>query len=255
MAVNKVVINNETQLDLTADTVDAAHLAKGFTAHDMAGEAIVGTMESGGAYTGLELGFDESNKLTLFKTHNLTHSYSNYSFTWVLPENFSIDGIVAMSNSGNNWHFAWFSARDKVNLNQQSGGNPSDFVDEIVLPDSLEEISGYWFSKAFVKKIVFGANLKRFYGHLLPWFINHNNVRTYCTYDFSRTLQVPVLNNSKGFGWSNSPVTRSSSYKEGTGPDYVEKIIVPDALYDEWTAATNWRLYKNKTVKASEVTA
>ena len=46
MAVNKVVINNETQLDLTADTVDAAHLAKGFTAHDMKGESIVGTMES-----------------------------------------------------------------------------------------------------------------------------------------------------------------------------------------------------------------
>lgn len=41
MAVNKVVINNETKLDLTADTVDAAHLAKGFTAHDMKGESIV----------------------------------------------------------------------------------------------------------------------------------------------------------------------------------------------------------------------
>ena len=48
MAVNKVVINNETQLDLTADTVDAAHLAKGFTAHNMKGESIVGTMEAGG---------------------------------------------------------------------------------------------------------------------------------------------------------------------------------------------------------------
>ena len=255
MAVNKVVINNETQLDLTADTVDAAHLAKGFTAHDMKGESIVGTMESGGAYTGLELGFNESNNLILFKTHNLTSSFSNYSFTWMLPENFSIDGIVTMRNSGNNWHFAWFSAKDKVGQNQQSGGNPSDFVDEVVLPDSLEEISGYWFSKAFVKKFVFGANLKRFYGHLLPWFTNNNNIRTYCTYDFSRTLQVPVLNNSKGFGWSNSPITRASSYKEGTGPDYVEKIIVPDNLYDEWTAATNWRLYKSKIVKASEVTA
>lgn len=48
MAVNKVVINNEIQLDLTADTVDAAHLAKGFTAHNMKGESIVGTMESSG---------------------------------------------------------------------------------------------------------------------------------------------------------------------------------------------------------------
>ena len=255
MAVNKVIINNETQLDLTADTVDAAHLAKGFTAHDMKGEAIVGTMESGGTYTGLELGFNEDRKLTLFKTHNLTHCISAYQFTWVLPENFDITGIITMDGDFSNSHFGYFSGKDKINLNQQSGNPPSDFVDEVVLPDSLEEISGYWFSKAFVKKFVFGANLKRFYGHLLPWFINNNNIRTYCTYDFSRTLQVPVLNNSKGFGWSNSPTYQASSYKEGTGPNYVEKIIVPDALYDEWTAATNWRLYKNKTVKASEATA
>lgn len=221
----------------------------------MKGESIVGTMESGGAYTGLELGFNESNNLTLFKTHNLTHSYSDYSFAWVLPENFSIDGIVAMINNGSNWHFGWFSGKDKINQNQQSGGSYSDFVDEVVLPDSLEEISGYWFSKAFVKKFVFGANLKRFYGHLLPWFINNNNIRTYCTYDFSRTLQVPVLNNSKSFGWSNSTNPSLSSYKSRTGPNYVEKIIVPDSLYDEWITATNWRLYKNKIIKASEVTA
>ena len=46
--VNKVTIGNQTVLDLTGDTVDAAHLAKGYTAHDMAGEPIVGTMEAGG---------------------------------------------------------------------------------------------------------------------------------------------------------------------------------------------------------------
>lgn len=252
MAVNKVVINNETKLDLTADTVDAAHLAKGFTAHDMKGESIVGTMESGGAYTGLELGFDESNNLTLFKTHNIKRSYSNYYFTWVLPDNFNIDGIVEMINNGSNWHFAYFAARKNK---EQLQSIASAFVDEVVLPDSLEEISGYWFSKAFVKKFVFGANLKRFYGHLLPWYVKQPPTYTYCTYDFSRTLQVPILNNSKGFGWSNSPNYQSSSYKSRTGPDYVEKIIVPDSLYDEWIAATNWRLYKNKIVKASEVTA
>lgn len=252
MAINKVVINNETKLDLTADTVDAAHLAKGFTAHDMKGESIVGTMESGGAYTGLELGFDESNNLTLFKTHNIKRSYSNYYFTWVLPDNFNIDGIVEMINNGSNAHFSYFAARKNK---EQLQSIASAFVDEVVLPDSLEEISGYWFSKAFVKKFVFGANLKRFYGHLLPWYVKQQPTYTYCTYDFSRTLQVPILNNSKGFGWSNSPNYQSSSYKSETGPDYVEKIIVPDSLYDEWIDATNWRLYKNKIVKASEVTA
>lgn len=49
MAINKVVLNNEVQLDLTADTVDASHLATGYTAHNSAGELITGTMSGGGS--------------------------------------------------------------------------------------------------------------------------------------------------------------------------------------------------------------
>ena len=51
MAVNKVEYNENGQLktliDLTADTVTADKLAKGYTAHDMSGNIITGTMESG----------------------------------------------------------------------------------------------------------------------------------------------------------------------------------------------------------------
>lgn len=43
MAVNKVIINNETKLDLTGDTVTAAKLAAGATAHAASGTAITGT--------------------------------------------------------------------------------------------------------------------------------------------------------------------------------------------------------------------
>ena len=46
MAVNKVIYGTSVLVDLTADTVDAAHLAKGYTAHDAAGNAVVGTLES-----------------------------------------------------------------------------------------------------------------------------------------------------------------------------------------------------------------
>lgn len=46
MAVNKIVINNEVQIDLTADTVTPSTLALGITAHDKSGELIVGTMAS-----------------------------------------------------------------------------------------------------------------------------------------------------------------------------------------------------------------
>lgn len=48
MAVNKVILGEDTLIDLTADTVSADKLSKGVTAHDMAGEPIVGTMEAGG---------------------------------------------------------------------------------------------------------------------------------------------------------------------------------------------------------------
>ena len=51
MAVNKVVLGENTLIDLTGDTVSADKLSKGITAHNMAGEPIVGTMEAGGGGT------------------------------------------------------------------------------------------------------------------------------------------------------------------------------------------------------------
>ena len=43
--VNKVVVGTETKLDLSADTITAADLKKGATAHDKSGAPIVGTNE------------------------------------------------------------------------------------------------------------------------------------------------------------------------------------------------------------------
>lgn len=47
MAVNKVVLGDDTLIDLTADSVTPDKLFKGITAHNMKGESIVGTMEGG----------------------------------------------------------------------------------------------------------------------------------------------------------------------------------------------------------------
>lgn len=44
MAVNKVVYGEEVLIDLTADTVTADKLLQGITAHDAAGNIIVGTL-------------------------------------------------------------------------------------------------------------------------------------------------------------------------------------------------------------------
>ena len=41
--INKVIVNGQTKMDLTSDTVDAAHLLSGYTAHDKSGAPIEGT--------------------------------------------------------------------------------------------------------------------------------------------------------------------------------------------------------------------
>ena len=43
--VNKVIINNVVKIDLTSDTVTAAKLLKGYTAHDKTGKKITGTFD------------------------------------------------------------------------------------------------------------------------------------------------------------------------------------------------------------------
>ena len=52
MAVNHVIINGETVVDLRNDTVSADKLLKGVTAHDKTGAAITGTMPNNGAVSG-----------------------------------------------------------------------------------------------------------------------------------------------------------------------------------------------------------
>ena len=64
MAVNKIVINNEVKLDLTADTVSPSTLASGITAHDKSGNIITGTALTG--FVADDLKF--SGDLTLFNT-------------------------------------------------------------------------------------------------------------------------------------------------------------------------------------------
>lgn len=49
MAISKVVYGTTVLVDLTSDTVDSAHLAKGYTAHDAGGNLIIGNLEQQGS--------------------------------------------------------------------------------------------------------------------------------------------------------------------------------------------------------------
>ena len=56
MGVSKVNFAGNTLVDLTGDSVTPATLKKGETAHNAAGEQIVGTMEAGGGTSGSQTG-------------------------------------------------------------------------------------------------------------------------------------------------------------------------------------------------------
>ena len=44
MAFSKITVNGTTNMDLTSDTVTAASLLSGYTAHDASGTQITGTL-------------------------------------------------------------------------------------------------------------------------------------------------------------------------------------------------------------------
>ena len=64
MAISKVNYGSNVLMDLTGDTVDAEHLAEGYTAHDKTGAPIIGTMVSGSGASGEEYSVRWSGKLS-----------------------------------------------------------------------------------------------------------------------------------------------------------------------------------------------
>lgn len=75
MAINKVVYGTTVLVDLTSDTVDASHLAKGYTAHDAGGNLIVGTLEQQG-----------SDNLLSGVTPSLLNGTTQSGKTYVIPK-------------------------------------------------------------------------------------------------------------------------------------------------------------------------
>ena len=82
MAVSKIIYNDKTLIDLTSDTVTADTLAKGYTAHNQAGELITGTMESSGGIS-LPPSYTEDAVLyyTAGSSYDTLYSYSSYNWS------------------------------------------------------------------------------------------------------------------------------------------------------------------------------
>lgn len=162
MSVNKVEYNDNGQLktliDLTADTVTADKLAKGYTAHDMSGNIITGTMESG------------SGDNTLLKSvieGSVTEITIPDGTTKIIPhifrQNTKLKKVVIPGTVKEIGNYAFYDSQNLKYVNFPYGinkignfafynnnlGYNSDLTygqGKIVIPDSVYEIGGGAFS-------------------------------------------------------------------------------------------------------------
>ena len=115
MAYNKVTYLGKTLIDLSNDTVDANHLAEGYTAHDSSGEVIIGTMSGDGATpVPVTVGSKQVNFYDYEGT--LLYSYTKAQLNTMesLPNNPSHEGLTAQ---GWNWTLAQIKTQLTTNPN------------------------------------------------------------------------------------------------------------------------------------------
>ena len=127
MQANKVILNGETVIDLTADTVTADKLAAGETAHDKSGNQIVGTLVAGGG--GAVTLFTPSISLR-FATSVLTITDDNGGF--VQGYNlFANDNLVTVLTTKEVTLTDYIEHTETIDIKVQAVGanfNPSDYA-------------------------------------------------------------------------------------------------------------------------------
>lgn len=160
MAANKVIVNNQTILDLTADTVTAATLKKGVTAHDASGAQITGTME-------------EASTSETWVLNNIISTLSAFSFSVSFTSNgASYTGLKTSSRPSLSGYDLWYT--------NSSGSYDAIYNAEI----------HYWTDAAY-RKLVFDEAPT---GDLLTW-LTDNGVKQPANLAVQPSKDVTITSN------------------------------------------------------------
>lgn len=147
---------------------------------------------------------------------------------WII-KNVETNGVYANVTEGVKYYDCAIPQLSNINTALEFDG--CEFEEAEIPPGKYFDF--YFFSEALTDTYIFPEDIQQ---------IN------YSTRDWQRPLSIKVLNFSKSL---QIPIIKNSS--GGVGND-IEKIIVPDILYDDWIIADKWSAYADKIIKASEYT-
>ena len=122
--INKVIVNGQTKIDLTGDTVDESHLLKGYKAHDKSGSIITGTCT-----------FDADTKdATATATEILsgkTAYVNSEKVTGSMPNNTSVAGEISNKDTPYKIPAGYHDGGGKVGISSVEKGK--------LIPDNIRE--------------------------------------------------------------------------------------------------------------------
>jgi hypothetical protein len=123
----------------------------------------------------------------------------------------------------------------------------------IVIPDSITSIGGSaFYSCQSLASVVIGNNVTS----IVAAFFNCYSLASVVIPDSVTSIGANAFYNCYGMAFYDFRASKSVPTLSSTTAFYNKpsdcKIVVPDALYDEWKAATNWSKFASNIVKASE---
>lgn len=186
----------------------------------------------GATYPTYQTSFYECNSMTYFVAPNTV--MSNVSYANDFQGFYGVDEFVF---NGNKIYISSWRSLRKLTLSENLTNlyiNGENNLEIIEFPPNSNLSQQLSFYSSRLKKI----KLPKTIGVKLSSTINNNTNPSLEIIDFSLVESIPTLSSSSGLVVSPKPFL---------------KIVVPDALYDEWIVATNWSVQAQYIYKASEV--
>ena len=152
MSINKVIVNEEVKLDLSADTAEASNVEKGYTFHDANGDLITGELEKietmeqamdklGSKDTAYYYGTSGDQKIFYFNNSGLLFKPTKSDDFFSANDWYHLDGLSRTDAQVNNTIYKTSDALTRLLINLKT-----DYINQHYYRDDNDSASYYTFS-------------------------------------------------------------------------------------------------------------